>query len=285
MTTAPRRPHRPHWHPSDADRAFLVETYTTLTAVEQARRLGQDYNAVLYQRQRLIRAGLADRQRRFYRVPYTADDDARIVELAQQGACVRTIARQLGRSLGSLVTHIVLALGGIGRLRADELSRVRTSREVAALFGVTKRTANKWIDRGWLPATFDRAVRARRQASRRGHARVPDAQIQAFMAKRACWPAWHPSDIADPDWQQYARDVRDAAGGRWVTIREIARASGLRHTRLYAWARKGKLDDLDVMTYDVEYLVWSADADKVVARIRAHRRGGAHRPPEGVRAL
>lgn len=51
------RPYKRAWHPSDADRRFLIDTYATLTAVEQAARLGRDYDAVCFQRQRLLRAG------------------------------------------------------------------------------------------------------------------------------------------------------------------------------------------------------------------------------------
>lgn len=256
---------------TDAERAFLVETHTTHTAVEQARALGRDYDTLCYQRQRLIKAGLiAPHTRRYARV-YTPQEDATIVEMVQDGRSLAAIARRLGRSYSSLYSHIDADLGGLKALRCREVGAIRTPREVAQLFGYSRQTIRKWIDRGWLRVTRNRVGTYR---LRKAPALIADDAIQTFMARRDLWPAWHPADITDPDWRDYGRALRAAAGGHWVTLAAVAARSGVRLTRIYAWVRAGKLGDLDTLTYGMEILIWSTDVETLIARLRADRYTG-----------
>ena len=125
-----RKPHRSPWRPTRDQIKFLIETHTTLTAVEQAAQLRKDYDAVCYQRQRLLRTGLIAREDRTYARPYTAEDDREIRALAAEGRSVAQIAAALDRPVSSLVSHITEDLGGVSTLRGEVGSMVRTTSEL-----------------------------------------------------------------------------------------------------------------------------------------------------------
>lgn len=262
---APRRASR---HLTEEERDFLIRTHGYMTAVEQAAQLQCDYDAVCYQRQRLIRAGRIARETRAYRRPYTPDEDAEIGELARQGLSIRRIARKLDRTFSSMVTHITMDLGGIQNLRScDETARVRTTTEVGELFGLTKNTVQKWIRLGWLKASSTRKAKGRRPV-----ALITDEALLAFMDKRDCWPAWHPAAITDPDWQAHGRDLRRA--GDWVMCAEIARTHDIRIARIYAWLRERRGQGITFLRYGEgrgrEMLVWSADVAALVEQIHGY---------------
>lgn len=259
-----RKPQRPHRHLTDEERDFLVRTHGTLTAVEQARHLKHDYDAVCFQRQRLIRAGLIAPHTRSYAPVYTDDDRARIVELAQAGYSVMRIGRALGRSYGSIV-HEIGRMGGIKQLRSDPTARVWTPAELGELFGLTKKTIDKWVRLGWIASTRNTAPRRGRQRTDR---LITDEALQAFLGKREYWPAWHPADITDEDWRDYARDLRSA--GDWVTCMEIARQHELVLARIYAWFRLRRDRGIQWMRYGREVFVWSTDVEALIAQIRAY---------------
>lgn len=271
MTTSPYTPTRPRRTPrhlTDEEKAFLVRTHGYMTAVEQAAQLQVGYDVVCYQRQKLVRAGLIARETRAYGRPYTPDEDAQIGELVRQGMTIRRIARRLHRPFSSMVTHITMDMGGIRKLRScDETARVRNTTEVGQLFGLTKFTVRKWIRLGWLKASSSRKVK-----SRRPFALITDEALMEFMAKRDCWPAWHPTDITDPDWQIYGRDLRSA--GDWVSCGEISRKYGIRIQRIYAWLRERRGVGIRVLRYGEgkgrELLVWSSDVQALVAQIHAY---------------
>lgn len=259
-----RKPHRSPWHPTRDQMKFLIETHTTLTAVEQAAQLRKDYDAVCYQRQRLLRAGVIAREDRKYARPYTPDDDREIRALIADGQTVAQIAKALERPLGSLRSHITEDLGGVSTLRGEIGSMVRTTTELGQLFGLNKATISKWIKRRWLKATRNEVFKTR---NKQRPMLVTDADLMDFRRQRDYWPAWTPATITDPLWQTYAEDLRAQAGGEWIGAAVLARDLDVPIARLYAWFRQGKLNELTTLRYGVEYFLWSADVEQLRARI------------------
>lgn len=266
---------------TDQEHAFLITTHTTLRAVDQARQLGRDYDTVCWKRQTLIAAGHIAPHTRAYAPVFTDADRERIVELAQQGYSVARISRALKRTYASTI-HEIARLGGIRALRREETSRVRTPAEIGVLFTRTKHTVDKWVRLGWIDSTRNgRSVRSLRPCRL-----ITDEGIQCFLAKRAYWPAWHPADITDPDWQAYAQEVREEAGGDWVPLKTVAHQTGIRHTHLCAWWRAGKLTRFTTLSYGTgarghEYFIWSADVPAVATAMREDRRTGLRWSADG----
>lgn len=261
MTATPYRP-RVMW--TDTERAFLISTHTTLSAVEQAKALGRDYDCLCFQRQRLIKAGLIEPSARKYGPPYTDADRSRIVELVQAGYSVSRIGRALNRPYGSIV-HEIAEMGGIKHLRSNPTARVWVPSELGTLFGLTKHTIDKWVRLGWIAST-------RNTAPRRGRVRtdrlITDEALLVFLAKRDYWPAWHPADITDPDWQEHARDLR--RDGDWVASGMVARRYEIKPQRVWAWLREGRDEGIRALRYGMEWLVWSDDVAALVDQIRAY---------------
>ncbi len=270
MSTRTYTPRR-YW--TQEERAFLVETHATLTAVEQAQALGRDYDVTCWQRQQLIRAGLITPHTRKYARIYTPDDDARIVELVQEGRSLRAISRELKRSYPSLYTHITQDLGGLKTLRGEPTSRVWSPLELANLFGLSRKTIQKWIQRGWIEVKRNKVGKLKHH---KAPALITDEALQRFLERREHWPAWSPHTITDPDWKEHALEVRCNAGGEWVSMVAIARQCGIRLTRLYAWWRAGKLAELTTLVYGHEYFIWSTDVPKL-PEIAAHLDGRHNR--------
>lgn len=248
---------------TDAERDFLIETHSRLTAVEQAQQLGRDYDCLCYQRQKLRRDGLITPETRKYARPYTPEEDVQIAELAQRGYSIHRIARRLHRSYASMVSHVTMDLGGVRTLRGEETARVRNTTQVGELFSLHKGTINKWIRLGWLVAQRNGKTR-----SRPAIALITDEALMDFMARRDCWPAWSPGAITDPDWQAYARDLRSA--GDWMNCSTIARQHGVRLSRIYAWFREGRVRGIQWMTYGREVLVWSGDVEVLIAQMQGY---------------
>lgn len=169
---------------------------------------------------------------------WTPEELDQLHTMIDRGDSYARIARRLGRTY-----HAVLM-----RCKTDGISLkhhpdLRSATQVAALFGVTVNMLCNWIARGWLPA--------RRDGAGPRHAwRIGTMDILAFLDNDETWIAWVPSQIADPDLQQYARELRSGPP-RWLAVKEIAAHFHVTDNAVWQWIRLGLLPAIEYQAYYV----------------------------------
>lgn len=209
--------------------SYLVATYATRTAREQAEALGVTHHTVLAYRSLLVRAGLLDPARRAEFRRYTEAERERAARLARQGLTLQEIADALGRPVGK-TSQLLAPLGGIRRLRAEGRADAWFSAEQAAvLMGVHPGTIRDWLAHGALVAdrtkpqlTASGQLRKSVQGNRHGVHRITRAALCEFVRERSWWMTYGVRGIQDQDIRQLAETVRRAARGAWVKLRSVA---------------------------------------------------------------
>ncbi|HEX6293388.1 MAG TPA: hypothetical protein VFZ66_29675 [Herpetosiphonaceae bacterium] len=205
--------------------------------------------------------GYTGTKHRFPRRPWTPDEVQRVVDLLSAGYGMDYITATVQRSYNAIVCYLRLVQpGGVTAIRSDLLA-VRSRIAVARLFGVAENRVDTWIQAGWLKARRNR----RTQGHRRTKYLITDEAILTFLECRDAWVMWEADDITDPDWREHAREIRAAAGGRWVRTSEIPTyADRFRHysrSGAGSWVDRGLLPSIKIQ--NVLY-VWSADLDRFI---------------------
>lgn len=157
IAVAERAGHRPA---TPAEIEFIVQTYDTLTAAQQAAQLpGRSESRVLEWRSRLIQAGRLDPNTRKSHRPWSNDDTEELRSLVAEGLRIDTIAQRMKRSIATIYNHAA-ADGGLAALRSG-MFQVRTKRDIERLFNVPPKVVGQWIAHGWLTATRNKVTRKR----------------------------------------------------------------------------------------------------------------------------
>lgn len=241
---------------SDAEKDYIAKTYATHTAQQQADALGRSVFATNHQRSYLLKAGKIKMHQRTYNAPWSQDEQDSVKEYLKEGWSARRIAKKLGRSPAAVVCW----LNSRGLTVREERQR-RTVQQVAALFGVCDETVfNVWIPRGWLKVHRDIVPHKERRGRRKPRPQhyVTDEQLAEFVADRRGWPFWDPRWMTDPDWRETAQELRDAAGGHWLSVVEVARRYAYSESIVRGWIR-ARLLKAERLTN--AFYIWSTDLE------------------------
>ncbi len=259
---------------STADRQFVVETYGTLSAAEQAARLGRTVSSISTERGKLLRAGrIVGSERKYFRL-WTEAEDQQLIALVEAGQPMAAIGRRLGRSECAVRRRMAGVLDGIDRHRNNGSMPVRSLSQVARLFGVAPGTVHGWIESGALRVirshvgrTPDDNVVYGRVAM--GRYLITTADLRVFVRKRELWVWWAPEKLADEGLRRLAEQVRLLAGGRWLDTEAIALELGFAVTTVREWLRRGLLP---AQRRGRVFYVWSADLVGFVPPTKAPQR-------------
>jgi hypothetical protein len=201
--------------------AYLITTYATHTAAEQAAALNTTSGSVRSLRYRLIRTGILNKEASRQKRNRSAVDDPtlrqRVILLAADGVPIRTIARLLGQPK-SRIGEIATGAGVYQRAKTV----VYTARGTARRMGVCPKVVLTWIDRGWLRAELNERTPAKETSHT--HWRIARADLAAFVRDcRTAWPTYAVATVADADLRALAQARRGHAGGRWLSMTDLAR--------------------------------------------------------------
>lgn len=218
---------------------------------EQRSRLGEagvvlTMNQLKSYRETLIAAGMLPPKKR--RV--TPADEARIVRLARTTALgAKGIAERAG--FDEYTCRQVLKRRGVVRQRQHW-----SFAQLPALLGAPAHRAALWRRRGWLEGTWTRGE----GKSDGGVCRYTRADLVLFIERREAWPTYDPAAITDPDLRAVALSARRWAGGRWMSVPEIARWACLVPEAVTKRAReRGWLDGWARVVIDNRHLYWVPD--------------------------
>lgn len=230
-----------------------------VTIAEQAERLGLRHSQLTGIRARLRREGrLVARQPGKGRDWPKADED-RLIELLEQGHGYDELARRFKRTR----VAIILKCRRLG-IRVTTSLATLSARDVAKLVGKKcSKSVVYWIEQGWLPA---------RNAGGAGHHALWRGQwddLTAFLEQREHWMAWDAEAVTDLPLREWAQELRAAAGGRWLSIGEVARRYCVDSRAVNQWIRRGWLS----ATRYGNWWVWSADLEGWVAPCERPRAG------------
>lgn len=228
-----------------------------LTVPEQAEQLGVKLTTMGGLRQRLSRAGLLTAPRGT-RGRWTARDSERLVELVEAGYGYDHLTRVFKRTRMA----VILKCRRLG-VRITTTPVTLSARDVAAELGIPcAKTVTFWVSLGWLPA---------RNAGRvdRPLWRITWEDLTAMLERRETWMAWHPERIADLALREWAMELRAAAGGRWLSIGEVAERHYVGYRAVNTWIRKGWL----AATRYGNWWIWSGDLDGWVLPCERSRKG------------
>lgn len=241
---------RRYWHPDEE--AFLINTFADLSPHEQAEQLKRSHRSVATRRSNLIIAGRLDPRQRKGRRLWSAEEDARLVELLANGLSFVRIASVLRRTHGSVAQRSRL-LGGTTLLRRPRNGhQVRTAHEIAILFGVSGPQVRAWIKAKWLKAS-------RISRKRCSPYLITDTALMDFITRRNSWFAWKPERIIDPDWREMATWERRRARGNWLTTAQAAARIGRSRDYVLDQITAGKLP---AQRHGRQrYYVWSRDLE------------------------
>lgn len=260
---------------------YLIETYASLTASAQAAQLQRSASSVYQRRYDLQRAGrLPQKHRR-----WTADEDLEIVALAESGATLLQIMRQLGRTGLAIVRRLADLGTPLGVIRTQGILKTRSARQVAALLGTSSDIVRRWIRTGDLAAAKNgarmlysrvRRNRIERQRYRRRRTGRPkrysyqtawflvsDESLMVFLSERNNWMLVDPAKITDPEWRTFAEDARAQIEGEWWDAETLGRHIYLSASHLRKQFGQGVYPA--VMRYGCWY-VWSTDALDIARR-------------------
>jgi hypothetical protein len=251
------------------EETFIIDTNATLTAKEQALRLGRPYQTLLWRRQELIRAGRLDITARLASRPWLQNDKELLRDMIQDGRNAAYIARKLNRGLDSIYWAANKFCGGIELLRNDGLARVQTPVQVAAMLGMASETIRRWIKKGYITASKN--VVYHRTNGRKPHNKeiaesflVTDDSLMQFLQDCRYWGLWRVEKITDRDWREYAQDIRAGAHAEWLSTAQVAQRLRRSQKRIVAWRARGKFTNVRTMRVHGQYLFWSEDIARFV---------------------
>lgn len=194
------------------------------------------------------------------RRPWSHNEEQQALELLQSGLPTASIARQLGRTVRAIRAYFNSQGRATGQLRRAD-GGCRTMLEVARLMGVPHQMVADWLrDRDLV-----QAGRTRPDAQRF----ITDQSLLDFLEHRPAWPDWTPANITDRDWRDEAQELRDSAGGSWLTTHDIARRYCVEVNTVGDWIRRGALL---AMARKRRYSVWSADLTTFIPPLEAEDR-------------
>jgi hypothetical protein len=202
--------------------------------------------------------------------------------LVRQGKPAHVIARKLGRPTWAIYNRRDLTKRRRGVVYGHQ--------QIARLFGVDKGIPAIWQRHGWLPRTRNGAYAAQQAdeqqqsydawrselepgfvsmrdepqpitPGRMATYLITDTAIEAFLANRATWYAWDPSNITDPAWRALAETLRAQTDGRWLTTQEVADRLGVVVGTAYMWHERGWTEGLTIARYGTHLYWWSEDLD------------------------
>ena len=231
---------------TEQDVQFIVDSYQTMGAQEQADRLGRTLQSVYLMRTKLIQADrLVAHQRRMFR-PWTPDEDTRLIALVERGVPVAVSAKQLRRTECAVRKRMATVLGGIDPHRNNSKTPVRSLSQVAQLFGVSRRIVVEWVVSGVLSCTRSHYGRMRQEGWPQGDQvmgryLVSTADLLAFIRDRSMWIWWSPETLDDLYLRRMAEQARTLAGGHWMTTEDIAAELRYAVTTVRDWLRCGLL--------------------------------------------
>lgn len=182
---------------------------------------------------------------------WSEDETASAIEMLANGIPTTKAAKALRRTPLALRCQIHAQGATVTAIRRGGAVQTRTAQGVARLFGADCLSVARWIRRGWLAAVRDDLKRRKTR-----HYHVHDTAIQAMIDNRATWMGWDPARITDPEWREYAQQVRAEAGGHWLTTPEIAASLGYARHTVTEWVLRGRLPATQVGRL---FYVWSAD--------------------------
>lgn len=190
--------------------------------------------------------------------PWTTADVDRLLRLVEEGHGYDVIARRLGRTRVAVEVRCK-RIGACVTTTPATLSARATSR---ALGLPCSKTVVYWIGLGWLPAR--NAGRADRPLWR-----ITWENLTAMLERRETWMAWDPARIADLALREWAKELREATGGRWLSIGEVAERYCVDGRAVNVWIHKGWLP----ATRYGNWWVWSGDLEGWVAPCERSRAG------------
>lgn len=185
-----------------------------------------------------------------------------IIESVLDGEPTARIEQRFG--LRPRTARYAVARAGftLTELRRMPLSRVRTQREVAALFGVLVSRVQGWLAARAIKVKRRQPYPAARRRTRRGRplgnrtrVHITDQVLSGFIADRAWWMTWDPARITDPEWRAEALRLREAAGGCWVTTQELSEALHYDARTIRGWITSGRWP-VEVMRREGRWYVW-----------------------------
>ena len=188
----------------------------------------------------------------------TDEDRERTIRLARTTALgIKGIAERVGLSECTCARILRQAGEAGGRRRKGTVDWwARTSLE--SLFAVSCETITRWYRNGWLVPTLTKGE----SEEDGGAKRFTRADLEEFLAVRHAWPAYDPHWLNDPGLREVAERVRATAGGRWMSIAEIAAWATLTPEGVVRRMRStGWLSAWERITHHNGYRFWVPDGD------------------------
>lgn len=186
---------------------------------------------------------------------WTAEDEALVEQLFDQGYGYAHVAQRLGRSERAVLIRVKRRrLGGMRGSRG-----VMSAAEASRLLGLSKegQTVRRWIARGWLKA----------RVVRRGALhfyRITWEQLEACLTNPQTWPSWEPGAIPDLGTRLWAQELRAGQPG-WVPIGEAARRVGVTPSALNHRCRRGSVEAVQWNNWFIR----EPDVERLAAQLRA----------------
>jgi len=198
---------------------------------------------------------------------------AQVRDLWAKGAAIETIARTVKRSTRS-VKAVIAELPAQERERAALL----TTPQAARALGLSVPILNALVRRGVLRAHRVPAPH-RRRGPTRTFRRFARADVIRFVHDRRYWPLVAPGMMGDPVYRTVAETLRRNAGGRWLTMSEIANLACVAPSTASERVQGGWLDGLEQTTWGTDRWWWLPTGaslpvlpDGYIARLRRQRR-------------
>jgi hypothetical protein len=237
-----------------AVRAFLVASHDELSATQQADVLAAPLRRVRHWRHQLYAAGVLVRGDAATFAPF---DDER------HGAAIRRLLAEgyhptyVANLRNMRHSHKVYELAANVTVPAER--RTWSMKEVAALFDVSVNTMWCWTGHGFLPDY---------RLSPKHHWFWWSSDLQAFIENRTTWLYWEPAQLTDAAWRRRAETARANAGGRWLSLQELAAWWHLSDEALQSFTLRGGMAGLPTYRAHARYW-WVTPEDEATLQTMA----------------
>jgi hypothetical protein len=245
--------------------AYLLATYATTPAADQAEALRLTINGVWTYRKRLLAAGLLKSEDGLWgkEIARKQGEHDRMARLLRQGLTLAEVAEACECSEW-YVRESVLPCGGVEALQAE--ARCYSLDEASRVLGIPEHTILSCVRLGLLHAPRrERWHRRGRKPKQHGPTRyaIRRSDICEFLRNRLAWPRFSLATIADPELKRYAQLQQQAAGGMWRTQGEMARLAGITRSTATEWRKLGWLADWETTTFGQTTFYWHANGRDV----------------------